>query len=36
MIQSGIFLLRYQTEITDAGLPMLALVLRMQMTTYEK
>jgi hypothetical protein len=34
MMQSGIFLLRYRTEITDAGMPMPALVLRMPMPSY--
>jgi hypothetical protein len=33
-MQSGIFLLRYRTEMTDAGMPMPALVLRMPMPTY--
>jgi hypothetical protein len=32
-MQSGIFLLRYRTEMTDARMPMLALVLRMPMRT---
>jgi hypothetical protein len=34
MMQSDIFLLRYRTEMTDAGMPMPALVLRMQMPNY--
>jgi hypothetical protein len=34
MMQSGIFLLRYRTEMTDAGMPMPALVLRMPMPSY--
>jgi hypothetical protein len=34
MMQSGIFLMRYQTEMTDAGMPMLVLVLRMPMPSY--
>jgi hypothetical protein len=33
-MQSGIFLLRYRTEMTDAGMPMPALVLRMPMPNY--
>jgi hypothetical protein len=33
-MQSGIFLLRYRTEMTDAGMPMPALVLRMPMPSY--
>jgi hypothetical protein len=35
-MQSVIFLLRYRTEMTDAGMPMPALVLRMPMPTYDK
>jgi hypothetical protein len=34
MMQSGIFLLQYRTEMTDARMPMAALVLRMPMPTY--
>jgi hypothetical protein len=34
-MQSGIFLLRYRTEMTDAGMQMPALVLRMPMPNYE-
>jgi hypothetical protein len=33
-MQSGIFLQQYGTEMTDAGMPMSALVLRMLMPTY--
>jgi hypothetical protein len=33
-MQSGIFLLRYRTEMTDDGKPMPALVLRMPIPTY--
>jgi hypothetical protein len=33
-MQSGIFLLRYRTEMRDAGMPMPALVLRMLMPSY--
>jgi hypothetical protein len=33
-MQSGIFLLRYRTEMTDAGMPMPALVFRMPMPNY--
>jgi hypothetical protein len=33
-MQSGIFLLRYRTEMTDAGMQMPALVLRMPMPNY--
>jgi hypothetical protein len=32
--QSGIFLVRYRTEMTDAGIPMPALVFWMPMPTY--
>jgi hypothetical protein len=35
MMQSGIFLLWYVTEMTDAGMPMPALVLRMPMPSYD-
>jgi hypothetical protein len=34
-MQSGIFFLRYSTELTDAGMPMLGLVLRMPMPTND-
>jgi hypothetical protein len=34
--KSGIFLSRYRTEITDAGMPMPALVFWMPMPTYGK
>jgi hypothetical protein len=34
MMQSGIILLRYWTEMTDAGMPMPAIVLRMPMPSY--
>jgi hypothetical protein len=33
-MQFSIFLLRYQTEMTDAEMPMPVLVLRMLMPTY--
>jgi hypothetical protein len=33
-MQSGIFLLRYRTEMTGAGMPMPALVLLMPMPNY--
>jgi hypothetical protein len=33
-MQSGIFLLRYRTEMKDAGMPMPALVLWMPMPSY--
>jgi hypothetical protein len=32
--QSGIFLVRYRTEMTDAGMPMPVLVFWMPMPTY--
>jgi hypothetical protein len=32
--QSGIFFVRYPTEMTDAGMPMPALVFWMPMPTY--
>jgi hypothetical protein len=35
-MQSGIFLLRYRTEMTDGGILMPALVLRLPMPTYAK
>jgi hypothetical protein len=34
MMQSGIFIIRYRTGMTDAGMPMPALVFRMPMPTY--
>jgi hypothetical protein len=34
MTQSGTFFTRYQTGMTDAGMPMPALVFRMPMPTY--
>jgi hypothetical protein len=34
--QSGIFLVRYQTEIIDAGMPMPSLVSSMPMPSYAK
>jgi hypothetical protein len=34
-MQSGIFSMRYRTEMTGAGIPMLALVLWMLMPTYD-
>jgi hypothetical protein len=34
MMHSGIFLLRYQTEMTDAGMLMPALVLQMPLPTF--
>jgi hypothetical protein len=34
--QSGIFLVRYRTEIIDAGMPMPALVSSMLMPSYDK
>ncbi len=34
LIQSGIFLVRYQTKIRDAGMPMPALVFWMPMPSY--
>jgi hypothetical protein len=36
MTQSGIFIVRYRTGMTDAGMPMPALVFRMPMPTYGK
>jgi hypothetical protein len=36
MTQSGIFLVRYRIEMTDAGMPMPALVFWMPMPTYGK
>jgi hypothetical protein len=33
--QSGIFLVRYRTDIIDAGMPMPALVSRMPMPSYD-
>jgi hypothetical protein len=36
IMQSGIFLLRYGTEMTDAGMLMLALVLWMPMPSYAR
>jgi hypothetical protein len=36
MMQSGIFLLLYRTEMMDAGIPMLVLVLWMPMPTYAR
>jgi hypothetical protein len=33
-MQSGIFLLQFRTEMTDAGMPMPALVLRVPMPNY--
>jgi hypothetical protein len=33
-LQSGIFLVRYRTEMADAGMPMPALVFWMPMPTY--
>jgi hypothetical protein len=33
--QSGTFLVRYRTVMTDAGMPMSALVFWMPMPTYE-
>jgi hypothetical protein len=35
-MQSGIFLLRYRNEMTDAGMPMPVFVLRKPMPTYAK
>jgi hypothetical protein len=35
VMQSGIFLIRYRTEMTDAGMPMPALVSWMPMPTYD-
>jgi hypothetical protein len=35
-MQSGIFLARYRTEMTDAGIPMPALIFWMPMPTYAK
>jgi hypothetical protein len=32
--QSGIFLVRYWTELVDAGMPMLALVFLLPMPSY--
>jgi hypothetical protein len=34
--QSGIFFIRYRTELMDAGMPMPALVFWMPMPTYVK
>jgi hypothetical protein len=34
LTQSGIFLVRYQTKIRDAGMPMPALVSSMPMPSY--
>ncbi len=33
-MQSGIFLVRYRTELVDAGMPMPALVFLMPMPSY--
>jgi hypothetical protein len=35
-MQSGIFLVRYRTKLTDAGMPMTALVFWMPMPSYAK
>jgi hypothetical protein len=32
--QAGIFLVRYRTELVDAGMPMTALVILMPMPSY--
>jgi hypothetical protein len=34
--QSGIFMVRYRTEMTDAGMPMPALVFWMPMPNYAR
>ncbi len=36
LTQSGIFLVRYQTKIRDAGMPMPALVSSMPMPSYAR
>jgi hypothetical protein len=33
-VQSGVFLVRYRIEMTDAGIPMPAIVFWMPMPTY--